>query len=378
MARKGIPGKMRKTLAVLLSVVMACAMLCSCQVPVQPDKATRVDQVLNDMDGWSTELPLYSELKNDSKYLGYFGLLRDQFSYLIFDIKGSKYMFILYMYYDYSSAMDKVTGVEQHFNGKTLSLTFDTEVHDAQKGGCFPSGEYARCILKIDDDFNPGTCEVQVTGYGTQPITEYQGGMFSIGKKWGMADKDLNIVLPVIYDGILEFESDRVEDYYRVILDGNNGLVDSDGNIVLQPVYSNLICVNADRFIVMKDEGDTNMIGLVDSRENVIKDFIPGFIEMQRSGIYNTADQYIFSRFSEGEYLEGVIDADFNIVIEPVYEYIATYYQDSPNMYYAAQNTKGKFAVIGTDGVLRNDFVFDSAYDASQEYFERMGGYSYF
>jgi hypothetical protein len=67
-----------------------------------------------------------------------------------------------------------------------------------------------------------------------------------------------------------------------------------------------------------------------------------------------------------------------NIIIEPKYTNIAEYYQDSPHMYYAVENEQGKCAVIGTDGALKNDFIYNSVYDASEEYFHRMGGYGYF
>ena len=372
---------MRKILAVLLSVVLISGMICSCQMlsaPVKPEDAVRVEQIVDQMDG-SDDLPLYSELKKDEKYLGYFDLL-DQESYLFFDIKGEKYIFLLCMYYDTQSELVEVTGAEQVFNGRSLKITFETELRDTSRGGCFPSADYARCILKVDKEFDPETCTVRVSDYPV-PIDLYDGGIFRVGKKWGMADKDLNITVPVRCDGIYELETDRVEDYYRVYVDGHNGLVGPDRQYVLHPVYSNFVVVSPDRFIVMRDSEDENVrheIALVDAQENIIHDYMPGFIDMQSWRSYNSAEQYVFSVFKNGDYYEGVMDAEMNIVIEPLYRHIAEYYEESPHMYYAAENDEGKCAVIGTDGALKNDFIYDTVYDASQEYFQRMGAYSYF
>lgn len=370
---------MKKILSVLISVMFVLGMLSSCKAaPVNLEDATRVEQIVEQMDG-SDDLPLYSELKNDKKYLGYFDLL-DQESYLYFDIKGEKYILLLYMYYDTRSELVEVTGAEQVFTGSSLNITFETELRDTSRGGCFPSGDYARCLLKVTDKFDPDKCTVNITTY---PVTleRYKGGPFRVGKKWGMADKDLYITVPVKCDGIFEFETDRVEDYYRLYVDGHNSLVGPDRQYVLHPLYSNFICVSPDRFIVMRDSDDENVrneIALVDSHENIIHDYMPGFIEMQSPRSYNSAEQYIFAVFKDGDYLEGVIDAELNIIIEPKYRHIAEYYEESPNMYYAAENLDGKCAVIGTDGALKNDFIYDSVYDASEEYFQRMGGYSYF
>lgn len=370
---------MKKILSVLISVVFVLGMLCSCKaVPVELEDAARVDQIVDRMDG-SYDLPLYSELKNDKKYLGYFDLL-DQESYLYFDIKGEKYIFLLYMYYDTQSELVNVTGAKQVFTGSSLKITFETELRDTQRGGCFPTGDHARCLLKVDDAFDPEKCSVIITDYPV-PIEKYKGGIFRVGKKWGMADKDLNITVPVRCDGIFELETDRVEDYYRVFVDGHNGLVGPDRQYVLHPLYSNFIVVGPDRFIVMRDSEDENVrneIALVDSHENIIHDYMPGFIDMQSWRSYNSAEQYVFAVFKDGDYYEGVMDAEMNIIIEPIYANIAEYYEESPHMYYAAENSEGKCAVIGTDGELKNDFIYDTVYDASEEYFQRMGAYSYF
>ena len=380
---------MKKILAVLISVITVLGMICSCQHsedPVKPDKhvdhvnaedAVSVDQIVSQMH-LSDDLPLYSELKKDKNYLGYFDLL-DQESYLFFKINGKKYIFLLYTYYDTGHELVKVKGAKQKYTGRSLDITFDTELLDTSRGGCFPSADYARCLLRVDDDFDPETCTVNISDYPV-PIERYKGGMFRVGKKWGMADKDLNITVPVICDGIYELETDRVEDYYRLYIDGYNGLVGPDRQYVLHPEYSNFVIVSADRFIVMKSdyENDGHMIALVDSHENIIHDYMPGFIDMQSWSSYNSAEQYIFSVKSGNRYLEGVMDAEMNIIIEPKYTNIAEYYQDSPHMYYAVENEQGKCAVIGTDGALKNDFIYNSVYDASEEYFHRMGGYGYF
>ena len=60
---------MKKILSVLISVVLVLGMLSSCKAaPVNLEDAVREEQIVEQMDG-SDDLPLYSELKNDKKYL---------------------------------------------------------------------------------------------------------------------------------------------------------------------------------------------------------------------------------------------------------------------------------------------------------------------
>ena len=367
----------------IISVLLVCLILSSCksggEKPSQPavklEDATQVEQILDQMNrGNNLNMMVYSELKDYEEFLGYFDLLMSyDFNYLLFDIDGGRYMFMMYRFTKTTEKLDEVKNVRKNYTGDKLSLVFETESHpDSSDKGCFPQPTHVRCILKVDDGFDPGKCTVSVFGYGTPVIEKYQGGVVFVDDKCGFVDADLNIKHPIGDGRINEFESDRVDGYYWNVEHGVMGLLDHYGNVVLSQSYNRIICINPDRFIVeRKEKNNSYSIGLVDSHENIIHDFIPGEIEMQRIGIYNAAGQFIFKRNSAS----GVIDENLNIVIEPDYLSIADYYSDCPNMFYAVENREWKFAVIGSDGELKTEFIYDEAYDAYQAYFNAMGGY---
>ena len=120
------------------------------------------------------------------------------------------------------------------------------------------------------------------------------------------------------------------------------------------------------------DENGFCTTGIVDGHENVVCDFISGSVEMQRIGIYNAKGQYILYRGG----LEGVIDEDLNIVIEPKYTKVVEYCGESPNMFYVVENGIGKCAVVDNKGEFQTGFDYDEWYDAYKVYFDSKGGYS--
>ena len=152
------------------------------------------------------------------------------------------------------------------------------------------------------------------------------------------------------------------------------GLIDNNGDFVLSEKYSSIVCIDEDRFFVEKEEDGKSMLGIVDSNEKPVKDYIPGSIEMQSTLSGNYVNQYIYSCETADGWKKGVVDGDLNIIIKPEYEEIAEYEFDSPKVYYAVKNSRGKTAVIGNDGELKTGFDYDEMYDASEAYIASMGG----
>ncbi len=373
---------MRKT-AVMISVLILCLMFSSCgkvrpgpgSVTDHPEEAVRVEQVLSQMtlSGTSGSL-VYSELKDYEKYLGYFDLIIWQYQeYLFLDINGENYIFMIYKCPSATDHLDKINGVDAELTGDTMRLTFDTTTSYKAAEGCFPGLDMARCILKADKGFDPEKQTVQVPGmYGV--FSKYNGGVLKVGEMYGFVDPDLNFKLPLIYSSINEFDTDKVDHYYYTYRDRKMGLLNSNGEFVLSEKYRAIVCINEDRFFVVTEENGKSMLGIVDSQENPVKDYIPGSIEMQSTLSGNYLNQYIYSCETADGWKKGVIDGDLNIIIKPEYERIAEYESDSPKVYYAVEDSRGKVAVIGNDGEFKTGFDYDEMYDASEAYIKSMGG----
>ena len=371
---------MRKTAAVIISSLILCLAFSSCgkTMPfntVNPEEASKVEQVLSLMTlSENAGLPVYSELKNHEKYLGYFDLIIWQDSdYLLLNINGENYIFMIYKCPSTTEHLDKINGVDVDFSGDTMMLTFDTATSYKEPAGCFPGLDKARCILKADKGFDPKKHNVHVPGtYGF--LSKYDGGVLKVEDRFGFVDADLNFKLPLVYNAINEFDTDKVDHYYYTARDRNLGLIDNNGDFVLSEKYSSIVCIDEDRFFVEKEEDGKSMLGIVDSNEKPVKDYIPGSIEMQSTLSGNYVNQYIYSCETADGWKKGVVDGDLNIIIKPEYEEIAEYEFDSPKVYYAVKNSRGKTAVIGNDGELKTGFDYDEMYDASEAYIASMGG----
>ncbi|MCR4766384.1 MAG: hypothetical protein K5875_00285 [Saccharofermentans sp.] len=375
---------MKKTAVRIIAAVMVCAMLSACRKDVggllpehdELEDATKVEQILERLT-WCNDLDLmtYSELENYDEYLGYFDLLQTyDFNYLLLNIDGGQYIFMMYRFTETTEQLDALKNVRKNYTGDKLNLSFETESHKVfEDSGCFPQAVHVRCILKVDDGFDPDKCTVYAEGYGAPVIEKYQGGVIRVDGKYGFVDEDLNIKQPVVHGNINDFETDRVDGYYWMVDDGTMALLDHGGNIVLSQSYTSIICINPDRFLVTKmDENGFCTTGIVDGHENVVCDFISGSVEMQSIGIYNAKGQYILS--SGG--LKGVIDEDLNVIIEPKYSEVVEYCGESPNMFYVVENGIGKCAVVDNKGEFQTGFDYDEWYDAYKDYFDSKGGYS--
>ena len=313
--------------------------------------ATSVYQLTDLMTERSNEV-LFSELEDDDDYLFYFDILPNQEFFKV-DVNGEKYLIFWYEYTSYDYKGVSIRMIDKNPVGDTINYDIYVNTEPYQSMGCFPNIKDFRMILKLEKDFP----NIVVNG---KSFTEYDGGKIYIGGKYGMADKDLNILVPLIYDNIFDYSFYREDleylpTYYRVYdAETGNGLLDEDLNLVLSTSYYNIHYVNPDRFIAMiedKDNWHNNRIVLIDSNENIIKE-IPGFLQDDSTSRIYCMDGHLEIFIpDDGLGSVGVLDEDLNYIIEPIYRYI--YFDDSV---YLVTDSSGKTAKFDTDGNQLTDF----------------------
>ncbi len=70
--------------------------------------------------------------------------------------------------------------------------------------------------------------------------------------------------------------------------------------------------------------------------------------------------------------MSGVINEDFEIVIEPKYKDISVWCEENENQFYVVENENEEFAVIDCKGVQQTDFEKTSIYDVQTKYQEKF------
>lgn len=188
------------------------------------------------------------------------------------------------------------------------------------------------------------------------------------------------MTIPAIYNGIYEltinneslktatgekFEIDY-SNYVRISNDNGNGIATKQGEILMECQYENIIYYGYNTFVVTKKVNDTWKMGVVDINNNVVIDFIDGFMSQN----YFTSTQYaIYSVINNNSY-EGVIDRNLNIILQPIYSdvtmkniEIGDYYED-----YFIVERNGKRAVLDKEGNIKIDYCDSSVYDLWNEY----------
>lgn len=327
----------------------------------------------------TSDFPKYSECSDDDELLFYFDILSGN-DYIIAEHSGSEYLIFMYCYSDYGYVMKDINSINKSPDGDTLTLTFDKDIHKTKNIGCFPDLSYCRCIVKLNKQYE----NVVIDG---KSYEKYNGGMIIVNEKYGIADENFNIVVPLIYDQIRDYniynyraevQSGTENKYYHISGVDGNGLMDENYNIVINPVYSNIYFVNDDKFVVTKRKGKTNgiedyQIGVIDSKGNITHDFIEGFIDGGETNFtQNYAGQMIFGRMDGKDYLQGVLDENLNIVIEPVYKDISVWNTTAENQFYVVENRSNEFAVIDAKGVQKTEFEKSSVYDVQTAYHEKL------
>lgn len=189
------------------------------------------------------------------------------------------------------------------------------------------------------------------------------------------------MTIPAIYNGIYEltinneslktatgekFEIDY-SNYVRISNDNGNGIATKQGEILMECQYGNIIYYGYNTFVVTKKVNDTWKMGVVDINNNVVIDFIDGFMSQN----YFTSTQYaIYSVINNNNSYEGVIDRNLNIILQPIYSdvtmkniEIGDYYED-----YFIVERNGKRAVLDKEGNIKIYYCDSSVYDLWNEY----------
>lgn len=260
---------------------------------------------------------LYSECRHDEDLHFYFDVLGFD-EYIKVNYKGKDYALLYYDFNSYGLIATDIKSVKKSYSDQALNVEVKVKTKESPSTGCFSNQTKCRLILKLDQD-------VSSIFVMDRPYTEYNGGHVFICGKEGILDKDLQFLVPPVYDGIFDlptFEESNCPMYYRVFKDGHNGVLDNNYNPVLSNNYANVYYINEDKFIVGTDNPDPTLeeIYIVDSNENIIKR-TKGFLSASDDSRFYCADGQI--KFADPSYGPmwgfGVMDQDLNIIIEPVY-----------------------------------------------------------
>ena len=322
--------------------------------PSKLENATSVYE-LTDLMTTNYDKEKYSECDDDEDLLFYFDILGYK-EYITVEHNGEKYLLFMYRFDSYTSIGQFINGIEKKPVGDTLNINIDVETKESKTQGCFPNMTFFRMIIKLEKDFPT----IVVSG---SEYTEYNGGKIYIGGKCGMADKDLNITVPLIYDEIYDYcyygdrDTTDLPTLYRVYInDQGNGLLDEDLNLIISPKYYNIHVVDKDTFIAMTlKSGDeqNNHIFLLDKNENIIKT-IDGFVDDDSSGAMYCHEGHLKYSINKPDMsidCIGVIDEDLNVIIEP--KYVNVFQTDGG---YKVTDIDGKEALFDMDGNQITDF----------------------
>lgn len=226
-------------------------------------------------------------------------------------------------------------------------------------------------------------------------VKRFTGGIISNNDKYGYVDENLNITIPTIYDGIYElalnnenlkdetgnkFEVDY-SNYVRISNNNGNGISTKQGKILIECQYDDIIYYGKNTFIVIKEENNNYKMGVVDINNNVIIDFIDGYMSQTH---FTSTNYAIYTVFNGNYSYKGVIDRNFNIVLQPVYSDITMWEIDISNSdgiyreeyfdnneyhedYFVVEKDK-KRAVIDSKGYIKIDYCDLSVYDLWNKY----------
>ena len=260
---------------------------------------------------------LYSECRHDKDLHFYFDVLNFD-EYIKVNYKGKDYALLYYDFSSYGLVVKDIKSVKKTYSGQSLNVEVNVKTKEKPIDGCFPNTTKCRLILKLDQN-------VSSINVMDRPFNEYSGGRVFICGKEGIVDKDLQFLVPPVYDGIFDlttFEESNCPMYYRVFKDGNNGVLDNNYEPVLSINYGNIYYINEDKFIVGKYYSDSTQdeIYILDSNENIIKK-AKGFLSsVDDSRFYCAEGQIKFADPSCGDMWGfGVMDQELNTIIEPAY-----------------------------------------------------------
>lgn len=376
---------MKKSRFLVLASVCFCCLLTGCVTTTQANTKRELTQVEKDMiENARTAYdvaPLmtrtadylkYSECAQDGGFAMYFDLLGGD-EYTVVSQNGENYLLFYYSFSSYSEEMTAVTQIEQRYDGDILHLTVEKRTKASNQRGCFPTGRSARCIVKLEQD-------ISTLYVNEKPFSVYDGGFIRVCDLTGVVDAELNIIVPIEYDMIRDYEVyDTDNRYYYTATEHGVGLMDESYQTLLKPQYVNIIFVDDNTFVVGRGPHEdftleNAAIGIVDRNGNLLHDYIDGFISGDES-FHNDVHQAVFGRMQGGQFLKGVVDDHLNVIIEPKYKAVSVFsFSEKNDRFYVVENLKGKFAVIDSSGKQQTEFVNTSVYDVQTQYYKTLRG----
>lgn len=252
-------------------------------------------------------------------------------------------------------------------------------------------------VIETKSKYNNVYVKVHNDKYSNPKIVEkFTGGIINENDKYGYVDENMNITIPAIYNGIYDltitneflttatgekFEIDY-SNYVRISNDKGNGIANKQGKILMECQYGNIIYYGYNTFVVTKKVNDTWKMGVVDINNNIVIDFIDGFMSQD----YFTSTEYAtYSVINDNHGYEGVIDRNFNIILPPIYSDVTMRnidfynsdgiykeeYFDKNNKYYEdyfVVEKDGKRAVLDVEGNIKIDYCNSSVYELWNQY----------
>jgi len=177
--------------------------------------------------------------------------------------------------------------------------------------------------------------------------------------KWGMIDQEGNVVIPLKYDTIKGYMSDRKSVVWAV-KDGKHGALDREGNIVIPFIYDDLNpYLASNRLSYAKKDGK---YGYIDTENNIVIPFI-----------YSTAKSFwendsLAPVSINGKY--GYIDRSGKEVIPLQYEFAERFSHPETHpliednyIHLAAVVKNNKVGFINDSGRVVVPFEYDAVYD---------------
>lgn len=340
----------------------------------QANVAGKVTELLE-----GNSVPVYSEAEKTvvlDKYFEAVALADRQ--YCIAEEGGKTYLLMRYNFYGYGSTITAINKARKQYDGDGLTIYLDVKMNEKNSAGCFPNISSFDCCFELEREVNKVAVALEEKGWETE-YQPYSGGIFVRDGMYGVMDADLNEIVPAEYESIHKWGySPSGTTFYYTRKEDANGLMDENFRQVLSNSYSNIVIVSENRFIAMKEQkssdsgsipgGSNNReIVALDAEENILGESIYGFLDAYQIAD-NYAQQMVFGHFEGDHYFEGVIDADLNIIIEPVYKNVVMFDKTSENQFYVVQNSEDEYAVFDYRGIQRTEYAKTSVYDVQTSY----------
>lgn len=304
--------------------------------------------------------------------------------YFPFNSNGKSYILFGYQISSYSDP-DKSKMTISNVKYDNDSLIIEIYVQEESKSYNIPEGETiednSNNILweTIETTSKYSSVRVLATnpsenGIDDREVPKFNGGVVKKNDKCGYIDENGDLSIPYIYDGIYELSVDNYDlkdstgkklnldysNYVRINNKNGNGIATKQGDVLIECQYGIIGYYGENTFFVTKGDGiDDWQTGVVDINNNIVIDFKNGKID--RPAEFFTSSLYAeYVIYENGHSYYGIIDRNFNTVVEPIYSKVIMYSNElkesQKESYHFAVEKDGKSAVFDYSGRMIVDF----------------------